>query len=152
MILVIIPCGSRKIWDSNPHLGPTPAREAYTGAPFRVNRQYAELVGERWIILSAKYGLIDPETVIEDYEVTFKKATTKPVGISEIRKQLVQLGLLQYDRVIALGGKEYRLVLEQAFAGLPAKNLSFPFGGLPLGKAMQATKRAVAHLIAREGR
>jgi cytoplasmic iron level regulating protein YaaA (DUF328/UPF0246 family) len=142
MTLVIIPCGRSKIWHTNPHLGPTPAREAYTGAPFKVNRQYAEGVGDRWIILSAKYGFIEPVTPIEQYEVTFKRKSTNPVSLATLRKQLADLGLLDCDHVIALGGKEYRSVVEQAFSGTTAK-LTFPFSGRTVGKAMRAAKQAL---------
>jgi hypothetical protein len=143
MTLVIIPCGRSKIWLKQPDLGPTPAQEAYTGAPFKVNREYAEEFGDRWIILSAKYGLIEPSTPIEQYEVTFKRKNTNPVSVVTIRKQLVDLGLLDFDRVIVLGGKEYRKVVEEAFADIPVE-LTFPFSGLPLGKAMGSAKRAIA--------
>jgi hypothetical protein len=34
-------------------------------------------------------------------------------------------------------------VIQSAFAGTPAR-LAFPFAGLPIGKAMHATNRAVA--------
>ena len=50
--LVIVACGARKIWDDNPNAGPTPAKDAYTGAPFKVNRRYAETFSDRWVILS----------------------------------------------------------------------------------------------------
>lgn len=45
--------------------------------------------------------------------------------------------------IIGLGGKEYRAAIELAFAGVPAR-LCFPFSGLPIGRAMQATKIAIA--------
>jgi cytoplasmic iron level regulating protein YaaA (DUF328/UPF0246 family) len=143
MTLVIIPCGRSKIWLKQPNLGPTPAQEAYIGAPFKVNREYAEKIGDRWIILSAKYGLIEPTTLIEQYEVTFKRKTTNPVSVITIRRQLVDLGLFEFDHVIVLGGKEYRKIVEEAFADTAAE-LTFPFSGLPLGKAMRSTKRAIA--------
>jgi hypothetical protein len=41
-VLVIVPCGQAKIWDRHPQLGSVSARDAYTGPPFKVNRQYAE--------------------------------------------------------------------------------------------------------------
>lgn len=63
-MLVIIPCGSAKIWHRHPHAGPTPARDVYQGATLKVNRKYAESFAERWVILSAKYGFISPDSVI----------------------------------------------------------------------------------------
>jgi cytoplasmic iron level regulating protein YaaA (DUF328/UPF0246 family) len=143
MLLVIVPCGRSKIWKKQPHLGPTPAREAYTGAPFKVNREYAERVGDRWVILSAKYGFVEPTTLITQYEVTFKKKSTNPVSSSVLKKQIAELGLLEFDQLIALGGNEYRSVVEGAFAGINVK-LIFPFSGLTVGRAMQAVKQDIA--------
>ena len=73
-LLVIVPCGQRKIWDSQPNHGPAEACEAYTGAYFTVNKHYAKHFGEAWVILSAKYGLVPPTFRIPGpYNVTFKK-------------------------------------------------------------------------------
>jgi hypothetical protein len=57
-LLVIVPCGRAKIWSKHPEAGPTAAADAYIGAPFIVNREYAlHTVGD-WVILSAKYGFL----------------------------------------------------------------------------------------------
>lgn len=56
--LVIVPCGKRKIWDKHPDQGPTRADDAYIGTPFTLNRTYAERFGDRWVVLSAKYGRV----------------------------------------------------------------------------------------------
>jgi hypothetical protein len=52
------------------------------------------------------------------------------------------MGLDRYAEVVGLGGKEYRAAVEGAFRGT-AVALRFPFSGLPIGKAMGATKRAM---------
>lgn len=141
--LVVVPCGQGKIWDKKPDIGPVPARDVYTGAPFKVNREYAERFAGRWVILSAKYGFIDPDFIIEGpYNVTFKKKATGPVAFSVLRDQVHTQGLFQYDPIIGLGGKEYRAAIETAFASRPV-NLLFPFSGLPIGLAMQAVKKAI---------
>jgi hypothetical protein len=54
---------------------------------------------------------------------------------------VTELGLDRYSEGIGLGGKEYRVAVEAAFAGTSVA-LSFPFSGLPIGKAMGATKHA----------
>jgi cytoplasmic iron level regulating protein YaaA (DUF328/UPF0246 family) len=146
MKLVVVPCGRSKIWSKYPHLGPTPARDAYTGAPFHVNREFAEKMSDRWIILSAKYGFIDPDTPIQHYEVTFKRKSTNPVSVTALRKQAIDMGLFDFSKVIVLGGTEYRKVVAEAFAGADVR-LEFPFAGLPLGQAMQAAKRAIGSQI-----
>lgn len=141
-LLVIVPCGRAKVWDKHSDAGPTAAADAYTGAPFTVNRRYAEQTGGDWVILSAKYGFLRPSDLVPGpYEVTFKRQATNPIRVAALREQVTQLGLDRYCEVIGLGGKEYRAAIEAAFAGSPV-SLTFPFSGLPIGKAMGATKRA----------
>lgn len=142
-ILVIVPCGARKVWHLDPGRGPAPAREAYIGTPFKVHCAYAERFGDRWVILSAKYGFIDPDFVLPGpYDVTFKRKTSGPVAVEGLRQQIRELGLDRFAVVVGLGGRAYRVAVEQAFAGLPVR-LCFPFAGLPLGKALQAAKQSV---------
>src|SRR5579862_697289 len=142
-LLVIVPCGRSKIWSKNPDAGPTPAADAYTGAPFTVNRQYAEASGGDWVILSAKYGFLRPTDVIPGpYEVTFKVSSTRPIAVEALRAQVQQMGLDRYARVIGLGGMEYLSTIERAFSGTRV-TLGFPFSGLPIGKAMRATKQGI---------
>ncbi len=43
-MLVIIPCGAGKIWGRTPGYGPCKAKEAYTGALFKISREYARSV------------------------------------------------------------------------------------------------------------
>ena len=142
-ILVIVPCGQRKIWDKHPQKGATPARYVYIGAPFKVNAKYAEAFSKYWVILSAKYGFITPEfKILGPYNITFKKKDTNPVSVETLQDQIRKRGLHNYDTIVGLGGKEYRQVIEKSFAYFN-KKVHFPFAGLPIGKAMQATKRAI---------
>jgi hypothetical protein len=146
-VLVIVPCGLSKIWDKNPNAGPTLARDVYTGSPFKLNRQYAERFGTKWIILSAKYGFILPDFEIpEAYEVTFKRKASNPVSRELLKMQVKDQGLEQFSMIIGLGGKEYRLAIDDAFQGQSVA-INFPFAGLPIGKAMQATKIAILKSI-----
>lgn len=142
-LLVIVPCGSAKIWRKNPHAGPTPAYYAYTGPPFLLNRAYAERFADRWVILSAKYGFIRPNFEIPGpYNVTFKKKSTNPVHLDILRQQIQELRLDSFRLAVGLGGKEYRWAVEAAFAGTGVITL-FPFAGLPLGKTMGVIKHAI---------
>ncbi len=45
---------TRQNLDKNPDIGTSPAKDAYVGSPFKVNRKYAECFGNEWVILSAK--------------------------------------------------------------------------------------------------
>jgi hypothetical protein len=142
-LLVIVPCGQSKVWDKEPDRGPVRAKDAYTGAPFKINRAYAEAFASRWVILSAKYGFILPDSLIPGpYEVTFKERTTNPVGVDRLIEQIYELRLNEVPHIIGLGGKEYRAMIERAFASFTC-SLVFPFSGLSIGLAMQETKRAI---------
>ena len=75
---VIVPCGLSKIWDKNTNAGPTLAKDAYKGSPFKLNRQYAESFGNKWVTLSAKYGFILP-----DFEIPGPFDRRKRIGTNE---------------------------------------------------------------------
>ena len=47
--------------------GPCLARDLYTSVRFRRMRTYAEREADRWFILSAKYGLVEPDAVLHSY-------------------------------------------------------------------------------------
>lgn len=142
-VLIIVPCGQRKIWDKNPEAPATVAKYAYIGSPFVVNRRFAEHFAEQWIILSAKYGFIDPDFLISGpYNVTFKKKSTNSVNGGRLQEQVRRFNLGRFDTVIGLGGKEYRNAIKAAFEETSVQ-LTFPFTGLPIGKALRATKRAI---------
>lgn len=54
---------------------PSPARDLYDPSTlFRGRRAYVERTCGRWFVLSALYGLVDSDRVIEPYDVTLKRA------------------------------------------------------------------------------
>jgi hypothetical protein len=53
---------------------PAPARDLYTSALFRKERDYAERSGLPWFILSAEHGLVAPETVLAPYDLRLSQA------------------------------------------------------------------------------
>jgi len=76
-------------------------RDAYNGAPFKVNREYAERFANRWVILSAKYGFIDPDFEIPGpYNVSFKKKSPELVVVGMLRQQIMDMQLNNYNKVI----------------------------------------------------
>jgi hypothetical protein len=142
-LVVIVPCGQRKVWVEEPDRGPVWAKDVYTSCYFRTNRAYAEAFATRWVILSAKYGFVLPDSLIPGpYNVTFKDRSTNPVEVPMLVEQIKELRLNEMPNIIGLGGKEYRAMIEGAFAPFPC-TLSFPFSGLLIGLAIQATKRAI---------
>lgn len=138
-ILVVVPCGRGKIWSKCPKSKATRAEEAYVGAPFKVNKAFAQKFAQKWIILSAKCGFIEPDFVIpENYDVSFNEPATNPMGLSELKTQLKKKGLENYDVVIALGGKDYTEIVKEVFRR--CGKVVTPTEGLPIGKAMKLVK------------
>ena len=137
--LIIVPCGKSKIWKKQPNKGATEARLVYTGSPFLLNKRYAEHFRNNWMILSAKYGFINPDfKILEDYNITFNDPKTKPITINELEKQAKSLQ--EYDCVIALGGKIYSNIARKIFKD---QQIVAPVYGLPIGMAMSKVKKAI---------
>ena len=61
-VVALVACSSRKL----PR--PAPARDLYQGQLFKAARAYVEARGWPWHILSARYGLVDPDLVLEPYD------------------------------------------------------------------------------------
>jgi hypothetical protein len=137
--LVVVPCGRTKVWAKFPDAGPTIASDAYTGTQFRAARRYAEAHGSHWVILSAKYGFISPDTRIENYEVAFSRLINgyyRPVEMSgqvsdaTLRSQAEELVAEHSVKEIrCLVADAYRVKIEHAFASLPVM-LTFPIAGV----------------------
>lgn len=87
MRLVIIGCSKSKIWDRNPGAGAQKAGDTYTGPYFKANRRFAESRGFDWMILSAKYAFVRPDSIIAgSYDATFAKQSTSPISVQELKR------------------------------------------------------------------
>lgn len=139
-LLIIIPCGKSKIWKKESYRGLMRAEYAYIGSPFKVNKEFAEKFADHWMILSARYGFIDPDTLIEDYEETFLKPGINTVKIETLIHQIKDKDLLGFRRIIILGGKAYQEITSKAFDYYGLK-VEFPTKGMPIGKSMGFIKR-----------
>ena len=138
MLLVVVPCGRGKVWDKHPELRDVKATEAYIGPPFKLNKAFAEKFADRWLILSAKYGFIEPDfSIPEHYDVSFNNLESNPVSLTMLRKQVETKALGVYDVVVALGGKNYTCIVKAAF---PCARVIAPAEGLPIGLAMKLVK------------
>lgn len=60
----VVGCSKTKLREA------APARELYSSPLFRAARDYCEATYDRWLILSALYGLVEPHEVIDPYDVT----------------------------------------------------------------------------------
>lgn len=68
--LAIIPCTGMK----DPYLEEGPAQEIWQGSHFQYTLIYVEEFFDRVLVLSYKYGLITPDTVIKSYDIDMKHA------------------------------------------------------------------------------
>jgi len=117
--MVIVPCGARKIWHQNPHAGRTPANEAYTSQLFKAYCLYAQTFGTEWRIVSAKYGIVHPEQLIENYDCKFDASYLDPQNWWRLQGMVLQARALpNCERLILLGGYLYRSIMRKVFAGI----------------------------------
>lgn len=138
--LVVVPSGRRKIWENKPNARPTLAKNVYTGPPFKVNREYAETFSDKWVILSPKYGFIEPDFIIpEDYNVNFNDPKTNPISLSELREQAKDR-FSEYPCIVALGGKTYANLVIETFKSTDRKVIT-PSTGIMIARAVRDALR-----------
>jgi hypothetical protein len=65
--IALVACGATKLHHR------APAQDLYIGALFQAARAYAEQCCDHWYILSAKHGLVDPETALDPYDQAMSK-------------------------------------------------------------------------------
>ncbi|HYT80042.1 MAG TPA: hypothetical protein VEQ37_12460 [Actinomycetota bacterium] len=120
-----------------PH--PAPAADLYTSPPFRGARRAVEWSCDRWFILSAEHGLVDPGQVLDPYERTLATAPTAE------RRRWAQGVLAQIDEHLGdVGGIDFEVHAGTAYleyglkAGLAARGAHVvdPLQGLPLGRRL----------------
>lgn len=129
--IALVSCVSKK------SVRPMPARDLYISDWFQKASAYVEQTADRWYILSAKYGLVDPDAVIEPYDETLK---TMPAAARRAwaRRVLVQLSpsLKQGDHLVILAGEAYRehLLDPVRAIGYPVE---IPMQGLRIGEQLR---------------
>ncbi len=121
-----------------------PAKDLYTSDWFRKAREYVERTGQPWYILSAKHGLLNPETVISPYDKTLR---TMPI---DQRRAWAERVLMDVERslvgaksVVFLTSRRYREFLDPALRerGL---TVHIPLKGLRIGEQLAWLKRQLS--------
>ncbi|MGE0816172.1 MAG: N-glycosylase/DNA lyase [Vicinamibacterales bacterium] len=127
--LHIIECSRSKIWsESNDAPRFVPAREAYLGDAMKAWLRDPRSATHRWLVLSARYGFIDPDQPVEHYNVTFGDVRTGPVSMETLTAQVRQqcrwqdsIPLRRFSRVVVHGHANYIRAVRAAFRGLDAQ-------------------------------
>lgn len=121
---------------------PSAAKDLYVSDWFRKARRYAERNGE-WKILSAKYGLVEPNTVLSPYEQTLN---SMPIAQRRQWAETVMRELRTVvspgDTVVFLAGQRYREFLAPALSDYGV-NVEIPMEGLQIGRQLQWLSRRV---------
>ncbi len=127
--VVLISCVSQKLDYKSK------AKDLYVSTLFKKNIAYAEkLQPDKVYILSAKYGLLRLDDMIEPYDLTLNtmKAKEKKVWSNDVLGQLKKVEDVSNTKFIFLAGVNYRkyLVEHMPYYEVPMK-------GLPIGKQLQ---------------
>lgn len=117
------------------------ARDMYISTLFRARYRYAQKLGKKIYIISAKYGLLSPDDEIEPYDMTLKEMSSKQRRYWAA-KVVAKLESIEHvgrgGEIIILAGKEYREWLERFYkVKYPFHNMSF---GLQIQKMQEALK------------
>lgn len=130
--IVLLSCSARK------YSSRAAARDMYTSPLFRLQLAYAQnLRPDAIYILSAKYGLLELDMVIEPYDQTLKtmSAHEAQAWASHVLEQLRTRSDFARDHFIFLAGESYRRHLAPRLAHYEA-----PLAGMPIGKQLQYLK------------
>ena len=126
--LVVIPCGGKKTSHR------AMAMNLYTGSYFL--RAATALHPTRgWLILSAKHGLVTPETMLDPYDLLMGRPGS--VTVERIRRQAEVLGVAGLAHVVVLAGAAYTAKARQVWP-----HAATPLSGLPgMGHQMRYLAR-----------
>jgi Family of unknown function (DUF6884) len=122
-----------------------PARELYCSPLFRAARAYAErrYGPDRWLIASARYGLVDPDTVIEPYDMML--AELSPVERSAWAKRVGDTLTARFTPTTVVwlhAGAVYR----SALTGTVPNPTRSPLAGLRIGQQLAWYRAALTCL------
>ena len=130
--IVLISCASKK------QSVTSRAVEMYISTLFNLNLQLARKLNPDYIfILSAKYGLITLDEMIEPYDLKLNKMSKidRINWAKKVLNELQQQTNLQKDHFIILAGNRYREYLIQHL-----NSYEIPMEGLRIGQQLQFLK------------
>jgi hypothetical protein len=135
--IALVACVSKK------NATPMPARDLYASDWFCKASAYAARVADRWYILSARYGLVAPDAVIEPYDETLNKmgVAARRAWARRVIKDLRRV-LHPGDRVVVLAGSRYRQDLIGPIRQTGC-TVEVPMEGLRIGEQLRWLKQRV---------
>lgn len=134
-VIAFVSCVSMK--QTTPQ--PIAAKDLYISPLFKKAREYVEKVSNKWYILSAYYGLLGPEQLVSDYNLTLNEMSSKEV---EKWSRLVYSDIIKYvnpspeDVLLFLAGMKYRKFLIPMLRDKDGLIVNVPMKDLPIGKQL----------------
>ena len=121
---------------------PVPARELYTGQLFKSVKRYTEEMNFPFYVISAKYGLISSDTMVEKYDKVLRTAADVEFIRPQVEQELLKI-LPEFDSVLVIAGENYRKTLakivDDKFIFLKTKGIGYTLQALK--KTYQNTAR-----------
>ena len=121
--IVLIACCGQKLTHA------APARQLYTSPLFTKSVAWAEAKGLQWAVLSAEHGVVEPDDVIEPYNVTLNTMSAEARRHWASRTAFQIRLMLGHGPFIVLAGKHYREAVRE-FAHIA------PMSGLGIGEQL----------------
>ena len=115
-----------------------PAADLYTGQAFKLASQLARLRSTRWAILSAKHGLVEPDAVIEPYDLALRDASLdkRRAWGSRVSAALHARGY-RGERCIILAPRAYVVpILADSLGSNMFEHYETPLRGLGIGQQL----------------
>ena len=129
-VIFLVSCVSKKLPK------PSIAKDMFISDLFKKSRTYVESTGKPWFILSAKYGLVNPEKRISPYDKTLNKMPKEKrrKWTDGVLDQLLP-HLDGVNSVVILAGKRYREFLEPELSNR-GFNVCVPMRSLQIGNQL----------------
>jgi cytoplasmic iron level regulating protein YaaA (DUF328/UPF0246 family) len=126
----LVSCGKNKVNYE------TEAKNLYAGDLFKKSRKYSETNHDEWFILSALYGLLDPNKVIEPYDKTLLNATkAESIEWAESVFNSIKEKYTNDAVIYIYAGAAYRKFLQPLLEGGGYK-VEIPLQGLGIGQQL----------------
>lgn len=113
------------------------AEDLYVSPWFRKARAYVTAIHAPWRILSAKYGLLQPDAMVGPYEVTLNAMTVaqRRAWATAVSRDLEPLAAAG-ERIVIFAGVRYRELLVPALEHRGVQ-VDIPLMGLGIGKQLR---------------
>lgn len=132
LTVAVIPCTNQKAKI------PGKARDVWSGSHFQFTLAHAERYYDMVVILSYKYGLIEPDFDIEPYDINIKDSSPreKLEWWWLLRPQIAELSSMMPDLLAIYTGNYERERIVDEFVKNGVEDIIIPWKGLGIGERM----------------